>query len=116
MGVLVRDGVDVAVLLAVCDGEAVTVEVLVAVGLPVAVAVAVGVGERVGVADWVAVGGGVRDGEAVGVAVAGARSTRAKFPNDEIYPQSVPCSSSKLSRVKPESGDQVEPLLFSRTS
>jgi hypothetical protein len=112
--VLVRDGVDVAVLVAVCEGDAVTVDVPVAVGLWVAVALVDGVGEGVGVADLVAVGEGVRDGVAVAVVVAGARSARAKSPNDELYPQSVPWSSDKLSSVKLERADQVDPLLFSR--
>ena len=114
--VLVREGVEVAVLLAVCDGVAVAVAVSVAVGLWVADALGDGEDVGVGVADFVAVGGGVRDDVAEAVAVAGARSTRAKSPKLDVYPHSVPCSSSRLSNVRFPSRDQVDPLLFSRTS
>lgn len=84
--------------------------------LCVAVALADGEDDAVGVGECDAGGESVRDGEGVGVAVAGARSTKAKSPNVETYPQSVPCWPDRLSNVKPESGDQVDPLLRSRTS
>ena len=68
-----------------------------------------------GVDEAVEVDVGVRDGVVVAVAVAGARSANAKLPNAAMYPQSVPCSGSMLSKIWPGKAVQLEPSLWSRT-